>query len=59
MEDIRRRRVIENDGVCNGTTKLREVLDIVALMGITGLSEEAVGDDLVNVELVKDGIGIL
>lgn len=59
MEDITRRRVVDDDGVLEISAELTEVLDIVAHVVVTGFSKEAMVHDLVDVEHVQHGIGIL
>ncbi len=49
MEYVRGRGVVNDDGVFQVPPHLREVLDVVALVVIAALSEEAVVDHLVDV----------
>jgi hypothetical protein len=59
VEDVGGGGVVEDDGVGDGSAELGEVFDVVALVGIAALAEEAVGDGLVDIEFVKDGVGVL
>lgn len=59
VENIRRRRVIDDDGVLQVASNLREVLDVVSLMVIATLPEKPVVDDFVDVQLVEKRIAVL
>lgn len=59
VENIRRRRVIDDDGVLQVASNLREVLDVVSLMVIAALPEKPVVDDFVDVQLVEKRIAVL
>lgn len=59
VEDVRCRRVVNDDCVLEIASDLREILDIVALVVVAALSEQTVVHDLVDVKLVKQGIAVL
>lgn len=59
MEDVRSRRVIDNNGIANGPSELRQILDVVSSMIIARFTEEAVFDNMMNVQMVQHRIGIL
>jgi hypothetical protein len=59
VKDVRGWRVVQDDGVGNRAAELREVFDVVPFVVVATLSEEPVGDNLVDVELVKNRVGIL
>lgn len=59
VEDVGCRRVVDDDGVLQVTSDLREVFDVVSLVVVAALAEQAVVDNLVDVELIKEGIAIL
>lgn len=53
MEDVRRRRVVNDNGLAQVTANLGEILDIVALMVVTTFSEKAMVHNIVDIKLVK------
>lgn len=53
VKDVRSRRVVNDDGVLEVTANLRQVLDVVALVIVATLAEEAMVDDVVDVQLVE------
>lgn len=59
MEDVRGRRVVDDDGVLEVAANLRQILDIVALVVVATLSEQPVVDNLVDVQLVKERVAVL
>lgn len=59
VENIRCGRVIDDDGVLQVASNLREVLDVVSLVIITALPEKPMVDDFVDVQLVKKRVAVL
>ena len=59
VENVRCRRVIDDYGLFEISTHLRKVFDVVALVVVTTLSEQAVVDHIVYVELVEKRIAVL
>ena len=59
VEDVRCGRVVDDDGVLQVTSDLREVFDVVSLVVVAALAEQPVVDNLVDVELIKERIAIL
>lgn len=59
VEYVRRRGVVDDDGVLEIPPDLGEVLDVVPLVVVAGLAEEAVMDYVVNIELVQERVAIL
>lgn len=59
MKDVRRRRVIDNDGVLQVSSHLGEILDVVALVIVAALSEKPMMDNLVDVQLVQERVAVL
>jgi hypothetical protein len=58
VEDITRRRVVDDDGLLKITPDLTQILDIVALVVITALPEEPMMHDLMNIQLVEEGVAV-
>lgn len=59
VEDVGRGRVVDDDGILEVPSDLGEVLDIVPLVIVAGLAEEAVMDHIVDIELVQERVAIL
>ena len=59
VEDVRGRRVVDDDGVLQVSADLGEILDVVSLVVVAAFSEQPVVDDLVDVELVQERITVL
>jgi hypothetical protein len=59
VENIRRRRVIDNDSILQVASKLREILDVVAVVVEATLAEQAVVDNIVDIELIQKRITVL
>lgn len=59
VEDVGRGRVVDNDGVLEVAADLRQVLDVVALVVVATLAEEAMVHHLVDIQLVEERIAIL
>ena len=59
VEDVRRRRVVDDDGVLQVAAHLGEVLDVISLVVVAALPEQPVMDNLVDVQLVEQGVAIL
>lgn len=59
VEDVGSGRVVDDDGVLQVTSDLREVFDVVSLVVVAALAEQPVVDNLVDVELIQKGIAIL
>ena len=59
VEDVRRRRVVNDDGVLEISSDLREILDVVALVVVTALAEEPMMDDFVNIKLIQQRVAVL
>jgi hypothetical protein len=53
VEDVGCRGIVDDNGVLEIPTDLRQIFDVVALMVVAALSEEAVMHDIVNVKLVQ------
>lgn len=53
VEDVGCGRVINDDGVLEVTSDLRQVLDVVSLVVVAALSEKTVVYHLVYVELIE------
>lgn len=58
VEDIAGGRVVNDDGLLQISPDLTEVLDVVALMVVAAFPEEAVMYDIVDIELVEEGVAI-
>lgn len=52
VEDVACRRVVDDDGVAYWPPELAEVFDVVALVVVARLAEQAVLDHTVDIELV-------
>ena len=52
VENVRSGRVVDDDGLLEVSSHLREILDIVALVVVTTLAEQTVMHHVVNVQLV-------
>lgn len=59
VEDVRGRRVVDDDGVLQVSADLGEILDVVSLVVVAAFAEKSVVDDLVDVQLVQERIAIL
>ena len=59
VEDVGGGRVVDDDGILQVTSDLRQVLDVVSLVVVAAFAEQAVVDNLVDVELVQEGVAIL
>lgn len=59
MEDVRSWRVVDDDRLSYRSPQLAEILYVVALVVVARLAEQAMLDDLVDVEAIQDGIGVL
>lgn len=59
VEDVGSRRVVDDYGVLEVATNLGQIFHIVALVVVAALTEKAVMDDLVDVQLVEKRIAIL
>lgn len=59
VENIGSGRVVDDDGILEVPANLGEVLDIVAAVVMTTLSEEPVVNHAMNVQLVKQRVAIL
>lgn len=75
VEDVRRRRVVDDDGVLEIATNLGEILwkvsrrfpssgscaylDVVALVVVAALAEETVMHNTVDVQLIKQRVTVL
>lgn len=59
MENVGGGRVVHNDDLAEVTAQSAQVLDIVAAVKDTGLSEEAAAERAPLVQQVRDGIGVL
>ena len=58
VEDVARRRVVDDDRLPQITSHLAEILDVVALMVVAAFSKQPVVNDVVNVELVQQRVAI-
>ena len=59
VEQVRARRVVDDDHLAQVAAHQRKVLDVLALVQHARLAEQARGDDLVDVELVKQRVRVL
>jgi hypothetical protein len=59
VENVRGRRVVDDDRVLQVAANLRQVLDVVTLVVVAAFSEQPVVDNLVDVELVEERVAIL
>lgn len=59
VEDVRRGGVVDDDGVFEIPPDLGKVLDVVPLVVVAGLAEEAVMNHIVDIELVQERVAIL
>lgn len=59
VKDIRGRGIVNNDGFPQVTPNLREIFDIVALVVVAAVSEQAMMDNIVDVQLVQEGVTVL
>lgn len=59
VEDVGRGGVVDDDGVFEIPPDLGKVLDVVPLVVVAGLAEEAVMDHIVDIELVQERVAIL
>jgi hypothetical protein len=59
VENVRGRRVVDDDGVLQVAAHLRQVLDVVALVVVAALPEQPVVDNLVDVQLIEERVAIL
>lgn len=59
VENIRSRRVVNNDGVFQVTPDLGKILDVIAAMIVTALPEKTVVYNTVDVELIQQWIAVL
>jgi len=53
MENIRRWRIVDDDGFSQIAANLREVFDIVSLMVVTTLTEKAMMNNMIDIELIQ------
>jgi hypothetical protein len=53
VEDVRSRRVVNDNGILEVSPNLGQILDVVALVVVATLSEEPVVYNLVDIKLVK------
>lgn len=59
VENVRRRRVIDNDRILQVASKLGKILDVVSVVVEATLAEQTMMDDIVNVELIQKGVTVL
>lgn len=59
MEDVRRRRVVDDDDLLQVPPQLVEVLDVVAAMEDTGLSEQTCPEHTPSVQQVSNRVRVL
>jgi hypothetical protein len=59
VEDVRCRRVVDDDGVLQVSADLRQILHVVALVVVAALPEQPVMDNLVDVQLIEERVAIL
>lgn len=59
VEDVGRRRIVDDDRVFQVSSHLGEILDVVSLVVVAALAEKPVVNDLVDVELVQKGVAVL
>ena len=52
-------RVVDDDGIFQIASNLRQILNIVALMVIATLPEKAMMDNFMNIQLIQKGISVL
>jgi hypothetical protein len=53
VENVRRRRVVDDDGILEVSSDLRKVLDVVSLVVVATLSEEPVVHNFMDIQLVE------
>lgn len=59
VENVRRRRVVDDDGVLEVSPYLRQVFDVVPLVVVATLSKKPMMDDVVDVQLIQQRVAIL
>lgn len=59
MENVRRRRVVDDDGVFQVSSHLRKILDVVSMVIVAALAEQPVVYDLVDIQLIQKRVAIL
>ena len=52
MENVRSRRVIDDNGIANGSSELRQIFDVISPVIVARFTEEAVFDDVMNIQMV-------
>ncbi|KAI7596143.1 hypothetical protein KC316_g11 [Hortaea werneckii] len=53
VENVRSRRVVDDDGLLQITADHAKILDVVALMVVAAFPEKSMVHDIVNVQLVQ------
>lgn len=59
VEDVRCGRVVDDDGVFEVPPDLRKILDVVPLMVVAALAEKPMMDDVVDIQLIQQGVTVL
>ena len=59
MKNVTGGAVVDDDGFAEVAADLREIFDVVALVVVAGFAVEAMADDVVDVELVEEGLSVL
>lgn len=59
MEDVRGRRIVDDDSILEIPPDLRQVFDVVALVVVAALSEKSVVHHVVDVKLIQERVAVL
>lgn len=59
VEDVARRRIVDDDGLLEIAADLTEVLDIVALVIVAALAEQSMMHNVVYIQLIEERITVL
>lgn len=59
VENVRGGRVVDDDGILQVPSYLRQIFDVVALVIITALTEKSVVHHIVDVELIQERVTVL
>jgi len=59
VEDVRCRRIINDDCFTQITSDLRKIFDVISLVIITTLTEQSMVHNVMDVQLVKERIPVL
>lgn len=59
VKDVRCWRVVDDDGTFQVSPDLRKIFDIVTLMVVATLAEKPMMDDVVDIQLIQQGVTVL